>query len=149
MILKILKSGKFALHPAQGPIVDLIADENADNDEPAVTPYVANVSHGENLIKEGWAEEEIHEDEQIDEPEDEDEDLDDLDNDDENEDDDPPKFTIEEANAALKALIEDIEDEDEQKNLIKDWGDVNAGVKPSRAKTVENMIAEICDSFAE
>lgn len=126
MEIKFLKSGKYSIDPAKGPLVVCKEDEIEDLPE-----EYANV-----LIQIGWAEEfergldEPEEEEEIEEEEEEEEGEEEEDNEPEN------------LQEYVDSLPEDMP-EDQKKKLIQDYGVVNFDHKASRSKSIENMISEL------
>lgn len=138
--VKILKSGKYALDSAIGPIVDFVADPNADNDEPAENPVQLERAHALKMIADDWAVAEELVEEDVDEEDD---------GDDEGLDDEPVVITAESARTALDTLVASVETDAEKKSLVQEWGEVQVNIKPSKSKSLENMILEICEGLSE
>lgn len=115
----IIKSGKFSLHPALGPVAILVEGviEQFDKD---TCQRLIDAQWAQ------WAKVDTEEDVDMDEDPDEDPDYKEL----------------------LYKMIEEKE-EPEAKTILQDWGMVKSDKKVSKAKSVENMIFEIIQNITK
>ena len=134
--IKILKSGKCAIHPAWGGIIEFTegdqfkeGDELVDHEGKKTNANnelnVLNREVIRHLEDAGWAKLTAEE------PLPDDEDLE--------------KGPM----SDLIDLLESVETDKEKKSKIQDWAVVHYGIKPSKSKTSENMIKEIEDHIAD
>lgn len=133
--IKILKSGKYALHPAWGGIIDFNKGDEFIEDDVLidVEGKKTNASNELNLFSREvalrmeaskWAKL-INKVPKKEEPE-------------------PKESPLLE----FLNILKDVKGEKERKAKIQDWGVVNCGIKPSKSKSVENMIKELEDYFS-
>jgi len=128
--IKILKSGKCAIHPAWGGIIeftkgdqfkegDALVDVDGKETNANNEPNVFSREVALRLEESGWAK--LTEKKQKEkEPE-------------------PKESPLLE----LRNILKDVKDEKEKKSKIQDWAVVHYGIKPTKSKSVDNMIWEI------
>ncbi len=130
MKIKSLKTGKYSLHPAWGPIIDVIKGEdiNFDLDKDQIDILI---SYGVIDNKEQETKQESKQD------------FDNRQRIQYKRTEKEPKQ--EQVMTKLFNLIENIDDESEKKSIIQDWGIVNAGKKISKSRSVDDMIIKIVE----
>jgi hypothetical protein len=149
MKVKLLKSVKYAFHPAFGPQVSFKKDQEFGTKKAALTTtgekFTPSIAECQVLVDIGYAE--ITEGSEDDVP-DEEEGSDEL-NSEKNEqpDDEEPS---DDDDSEEKPLIDDlmkkleiITDSNEKKSVIEDWATVNLGIDLDRRKSVDKMLAVV------
>lgn len=128
--IKILKSGKYALHPAYGGIIDfkkgdefkegdVLVDVEGSKDNASNDPNVLDHEAALRMENSGWAKlTEKKQEEKVPEPE---------------------KGPLDE----LLEILKDVKDDKEKKSKIQDWSSTHYGIKPSKSKSIDNMMWEI------
>lgn len=129
MKIKSLKTGKYALHSALGPMIQVVEGEyiDFDLDEDQIDKLIGYgvidsfIDYSDFSSLEEEKEEDEDEEEEI----------------------------KSEIIVTLEKLIEDVEDESEKKEILQDWGEINVDKKVNKKKSVDNMILELSKLFDE
>jgi tryptophanyl-tRNA synthetase len=128
--IKILKSGKYAIHPAWGGIIDFKEGDKYSEGDVLVDVEGKRINANDELnifTREVALEMEANKWAKL------------TDKKQKEKEPEPEKDPLSE----LHDILKDVKEEREKKAIIQDWASVNHGIKPTKSKNVENMILEI------